>query len=70
MDICLTPALDDIAAKIDSEVRGYIEDNSGRYFRNPPKEDWYNPIKKESSKGGYYGDLEDQVDYQGGQVLV
>ena len=61
MDICLTPELDNLCTKIDSEVRGFIEKKPDRYFKNPPKEDWYKSIKKESSKEGYEGTLRTKV---------
>ena len=43
--------------QIDAEARGLIENNTERYFKNPPKEDWYKSIKKEASKEGYEGTL-------------
>ena len=61
LDICLTPELDNLCTKIDSEVRGFIEINPDRYFKNPPKEDWYKSLKKESSKEGYDGTLRTKV---------
>ena len=57
LDLKLTPELERVADKIDSDVRGFIEKNSDRYFKTPPKEDWYKSIKKEPSKEGYDGTL-------------
>ena len=57
LDIVLTPELQRLGDKIDGEVRGFIEKNTERYFKTPPKEDWYKSIKKEPSKEGYEGTL-------------
>ena len=57
LDIVLTPELERLADKIDTEVRGFIEKNSERYFKTPPKEDWYKSVKKAPSKEGYEGTL-------------
>ena len=35
LDICLTPELEQLGIKIDTEVRGFIEKNSDRYFKTP-----------------------------------
>ena len=61
LDICLTPELQQLGNKIDTEVRSYIEKNFDRYFKNPPKDDWYKSIIKESSKDGYEGTLRTKV---------
>ena len=53
LDIVLTPELQRLGDKIDGEVRGFIEKNTERYFKTPPKEDWYKSIEKEPSKEGY-----------------
>ena len=53
LDIILTEELEALCAKLDDSVRGCIEKDPDRYFRTPPKEDWYKPFKKEASKEGY-----------------
>ena len=57
LDIVLTSELENLADKIGTEVRGFIEKNSERYFKTPPKEDWYKSMRKDQSKEGYEGAL-------------
>ena len=53
LDIILTDELEALCVKIDDSVRYCIEKDPDRYFKTPPKEDWYKPLKKEASKEGY-----------------
>ena len=68
LDIRLTPELQQLGTKIDTEVKGFIEKNSERYFKNPPKDDWYKSIIKESSKERYEGTLRTKVTIKADKV--
>ena len=61
MDIILNEELEKLALKIDTEVKAFVEKNSDKYFKNPPKEDWYKSVKHDPSKEGYQGTLRTKV---------
>ena len=57
LDIIMNPQLEQLADKIDANVVQAIHNEPTRYFKNPPKDDWYKSLKKESSREGYAGTL-------------
>ena len=57
LDIVLTDELEQVCTKIDTEVRSAIEKDTTKHFKNPPKDDWFNSLKKEPSKEGYEGTM-------------
>ena len=63
----MTEELEKLAAKIDEAVYGIVETDSGRLFKNPPKDlaSWYKSIKKEASKMEYASTLRTKCTFGG-----